>query len=262
MPHDRIRAMLKATFIVPTYKRPELLLRCLTSIRSFIKLDLEIIVVDDSQEGEGFGAAASAGATYIMKSKKERRGLARNRNIGLSVAKGEFVVFIDDDDFFIGDELQFMIENADGNDLLCSNYFNYMNEKLDPVNINRFSLDDMLVCNRLPVGSYAIRRSAIRYGFDEEMRGHEDWDFLLRNLFEWDVKYFNNFSVAIDKSNNSIDSHQALTRKFFWLDFLGVYSRFPCPRLAQQRCRMLKSLGIEFSPNMLDFEPFINQRIF
>lgn len=250
------------SFIVPTYKRPELLLRCLTSIKTFMSMDYEIIVVDDSQAGEGFGCAASIGATYIKKSIKDRRGLAASRNIGLSFAKGEYVVFIDDDDFYVGDDLQVMMRNSDGSDLMCANYFHYSTGKLDPVNIHHFNVDEMLVCNRLPMGSFAIRRTAIRHGFDEEMRSHEDWDFLLRNLFDWRVKYFDCFSIAIDKTENSHNSHQALTRKFKWMDFLSVYSRFPCPRLSQQRAFMLKSMGIDLAPEMLEAEPFINQRVF
>ena len=224
--------------------------------------DCEIIVVDDSQEGEGFACAASLGATYIKKSVLDRRGLASNRNIGLSFAKGEFVVFVDDDDFYVGTDLQAMILNSEGNDFLCANYFYHSNDGLETVDIKQFSLDLMLVCNMLPMGSFAVRRTAIRYGFDEEMRSHEDWDFLLRNLFDWKVKYFSCFSIAIDKTANAHSSHQALTRKFKWIDYLSVYSRFPCPRLSQQRAYMLKSMGIDLAPELLEFEPFVNQRAF
>ena len=254
--------MPEVTFIVPTYKRPELLLRCLTSIRTFMSHGCEVIVVDDSQEGEGFVCAASLGATYIKKSFLDRRGLASSRNIGLSFAKGEFVVFVDDDDFYVGDDLQAMIANSEGNDFLCANYFHHSKDGLEPIDIKQFNLDLMLVCNMLPMGSFAIRRTAIRYGFDEEMRSHEDWDFLLRNLFEWRVKYFSCFSIAIDKTANTDNSHQARTRKFKWIDYLSVYSRFPCPRLSQQRSDMLKSMGIKLAPEMLEGEPFINQRVF
>lgn len=252
----------KVTFIVPTYKRPELLLRCLTSIKSFFSLNYEIIVVDDSQYGEGAAASLSVDATYIRKSSIDRRGLAANRNIGLSFAKGEFVVFIDDDDFYLCGDLQTMIMSADESDIVCSNYFTYANESLTPINIGGFHIDDMLVCNRLPVGSFAVRRSAIKYGFDEEMAAHEDWDFLLRNMYHWKVKYFECFSIVIDKTNNQTSSHQAMTKKFHWLDFLSVYSRFPCPRLKLERSKQLSEMGINLAPEMLSFEAYVNQRVY
>lgn len=252
----------KITFIVSTYKRPNLLLRCLVSIKSHFSIDKEVIVIDDSQDGEGAAPAASVGATYVRKSVVDRRGLAANRNIGLSFAKGEFVVFIDDDDFYVGGELEDMIMSADGSDLVCANYFTCVEESLTPVNIGGFSLDDMLVCNRLPVGSFAVRRSAISYGFDEEMASHEDWDFLLRNLYHWKVKYFGFFAIVIDKTNNWTSSHQAVTRNVHWIEYLSVYSRFPCSRLKVERSNQLGKIGINLAPETLDFEPHVNQRVF
>ena len=252
----------RVTFIVPTYKRPELLFRCLSSIKMSMKIDYEIIVIDDSQDGEGASASDSFNATYIKKSKFDRRGLAANRNIGLNFAKGEFIVFIDDDDFYVTDDLETMIENADDVDMVCANYFIYNKDSLTPVDIGDFEIDKMLVNNQLPVGSFAIRRSAIQYWFDEEMASHEDWDFLLRNMFHWQVKHFKYFPIAIDKSNQFGSSHSTKIWERRWIEFLSVYARYPCPRLKLQRSEILKTMGYECTPEMLAFEPYINQRVF
>jgi len=233
-----------------------------TSIKSFISIEYEIIIVDDSLDGEGFAVASSIGASYLKKSRFDRRGQARSRNLGVSLAKGDFIVFIDDDDFFVGESIESMVLNAAEHDFLCANYFFYSNENLFPVNIERFSMDEMLVFNRIPIGSFAIRRSKIIHQFDEEMRSHEDWDFLLRNLSHWKVKYFDLFPVAIDKTNDQTSSHQGVTRSLFWIDYLSVYSRFPCPRLKQQRNAKLQSMGVSIAPELLDCEPSANQRLF
>ena len=250
------------TFIITTYKRPELLLRCVTSIKKFINIESQIIIVDDSQDGEGFPASVSIGALYVKKSRFDRRGQARSRNLGVSLAKGEFIVFIDDDDFFVSEAIESMVLGAEGYDFLCANYFFYLNEKLFPVDIERFSIDDMLIFNRVPIGSFAIRRSKITFDFDEEMRSHEDWDFLLRNLSHLKVKYFNFFSVAIDKTNDQTSSHQGTTRRLFWIDYLSVYSRFPCPRVQKQRNDKLRSMGVSIGADLLECEPSVNQRSF
>ncbi len=250
------------TFIVPTYKRPETLLRCLTSIKTFIYVDIEIIVIDDSMDGEGSAAAVSVGAKYIRKSKADRRGPGASRNMGLSLAKGDFVVFIDDDDFLLGDDLQKMVAGADGNDLLFANYFIYANDGLSPRTVAGVGVDDLLVLNRLPMGSFAVRRSAITYGFDEDMRSHEDWDFLLRNIYHWKLKHFDCSPIAIDKSLNDTSSISARSRQFFWIDFLSIYSRFPCPRLAEKRCQTMRSMGLNLAPEQLAFDPSVGQRVF
>ena len=219
-------------------------------------------MVDDSMEGEGSAPAISSGATYIKKSKADRRGPARSRNIGLSMANGEFIIFIDDDDFLLGDDHQNMVRCAEGHDLLFANYFVYINDGLSPKSVAGTCVDDLLVQNKLPMGSFAIRRSAISQGFDEDMRSHEDWDFILRNIFLWKLKHFEYFPVAIDKSQNNTNSNSAKTRQFFWIDFISIYARFPCPRLAPQRSLVLKSLGFNIPPEHLTFEPFISQRVF
>lgn len=252
----------KVTFIVPTYKRPELLFRCLSSIKMSMKIEYEIIVIDDSQEGEGASAADTFSATYIKKSIFERRGSSVSRNIGLNLAKGEFIVFLDDDDFYVTDDMEIMIQNSNDCDMVCSNYFIYHNDNLVKVDIGGFDLDKMLVNNQLPIGSFAIRKSSIRYKFDEEIASHEDWDFLLRNLFQWQVKYFSYYPVAIDKSNQFTTSQSAQIWPRRWIEFLSIYAKYPCPRLKTLRSQTLNSMGLDCAPEMLGFEPYINQRVF
>ena len=252
----------KVTFIVPTYKRPELLFRCLSSIKMSMKTDYEIIVIDDSQEGEGASAADSFSAMYIKKSKVERRGSSASRNIGINLAKGEFIVFVDDDDFYVTDDMEIMIHNSNGYDMVCSNYFIFHNDDLVKVNIGAFDLDKMLVNNQLPIGSFAIRKSSIDYNFDEEIASHEDWDFLLRNLFHWKVKFFDYYPIAIDKNNQFTTSQTAQIWPRRWIEFLSIYAKYPCPRLKILRSQTLNSMGLDCAPEMLAFEPYINQRVF
>lgn len=252
----------KISFIIPTYKRPALLVRAILSIKESILSAHEIIVIDDSHEGEGAEATLPFNVTYIRKSHLDRRGLASNRNIGLKFAKGEYVVFIDDDDLLTGSSIEQMILDSDGPDMVCGNHVEVNNGNIRPINIGRFDVSEMLIYNRLPVGSYAIKRAAIRYNFDEDLRSHEDWDWLLKHINYISVKYFDLYPIAIEKSNNSTDSHMAKTREYFFLDFLSIYARYPQPDLAVERSNMLKSLGIDFHPGMLSSKPFINQHRF
>lgn len=250
---------IKISFIVPTYKRPELLLRCIVSIKEQVKIPHEIIVVDDSTLGEAANITQPFDVTYVRKSSQDRRGLSANRNIGIRFSKGEFLVFIDDDDFLISPALEEMILGSLDADLVCANHYEYRNDSLVPINVGDFSMEKMLIFNRFPVGSYAVRRSAIRYIFDEDMRSHEDWDFLLKNINYFKVQYYNLFPIVIDKSTNLSDSHMGKTREYFWLDFLSVYARFPCPQLSEARAAMLKTLGLEMPASHLMAKPYINQ---
>lgn len=252
----------KLSIVLPTYKRPKLLHRCLESIYLNLGVNVQIVVVDDSDGGEGFDICQKYSVTYIRKSIYDRRGLAGSRNIGLKYCIGDFIAFIDDDDFLATSHLLDMVNNAEGADFIYGNYFEFNDGALKSIEIGSVGVSELLVSNRLPVGSFVIKRDKIRYNFDEELRSHEDWDFLLKNIYKLNLSQLNLFPVVIDKTNNTSSSHQARTRSYFWLDFLAIYARFPCPELAVKRSAMLETLGLNIPANSLLMEPYLNQRNF
>jgi glycosyltransferase involved in cell wall biosynthesis len=253
--------MATLTIIIATYRRNELLTRCLASITKYASGNVQLIVVDDSPDGEGSAVCLPLDVTYVRKSSHDRRGLARSRNIGLRFATGKFVAFIDDDDFLVNDHLVTMIENARESDFVFGSHFEFREGFFKVVDIGPVGLEELLIFNRLPPGSFAIRRDAIEYTFDEDLRSHEDWDFILKNLFGKRLTQFNLYPVAMDKTHNETTSHMGRTREYFWLDFLAIYARFPAPNLLTQRNQMLKNLGMTFQGDLPQINPYINQRI-
>lgn len=88
--------MLEVSVIVPTRDRPDLLARCLESLKEQGLDSMEIIVVDDCSVGDRTRSIArDAGAVYIRQDYPQGPGGARNR--GLERARGYVVAFIDDD---------------------------------------------------------------------------------------------------------------------------------------------------------------------
>ena len=89
------------SIIVPVYNVKEYLPRCLDSLISQTLKDIEIIAIDDgSTDG-----SSSVLDSYSIKDERikvihvENGGVARARNIGLDNAKGEYIGFVDSDDF-------------------------------------------------------------------------------------------------------------------------------------------------------------------
>ncbi|MBW4496554.1 MAG: glycosyltransferase family 2 protein [Oscillatoria princeps RMCB-10] len=87
--------------VIPTKNRHEFLKNVLESFRAFVE-DLEIIVIDDGSSPEQASRNKSISETipeckyiYFDKSK----GAPAARNYGLSISSGEYIWFIDDDDF-------------------------------------------------------------------------------------------------------------------------------------------------------------------
>lgn len=100
--------------IVTTYERPELCRRAVRSIAAQTREPDEIIVVEDASETgiDDWLAAEFPSATYI--SHETNHGLAAARNTGLSIATGEYVAYLDDDDEWKPHRLERSLAAVDG----------------------------------------------------------------------------------------------------------------------------------------------------
>jgi glycosyltransferase involved in cell wall biosynthesis len=93
----------RLSVVIPTYRRPELLLRCLEAVLDQRRIDpqaYEVIVVDDGHDDEtrDLLAQIDGAATSIRYLRPERgRGPAVARNTGWRAARGGLIAFTDDD---------------------------------------------------------------------------------------------------------------------------------------------------------------------
>lgn len=109
---------MKVSFILPVYKVEAYLSQCVESITCQTYRDIEIILVDDGSP-DGSPALCDQLATEDVRIRvvhKPNGGLSDARNAGLKVATGDYVVFVDSDDFWVGNEsLQRMVDVAKAN---------------------------------------------------------------------------------------------------------------------------------------------------
>ena len=108
----------KISVIVPVYKVEKYLARCVDSIINQTYKNLEIILVDDGSP-DGCGKICDEYAERDSRIKvihKENGGLSSARNAGLDIATGDYIGFVDSDDFIDLDMyslLYEMIKNGD-----------------------------------------------------------------------------------------------------------------------------------------------------
>ncbi len=239
------------SIIVPTYQRPQTLERALASVGPACSASHEVIVVDDCPDGSAFAVARPFGCRYLHKAGIDR-GLSASRNLGIELARGRYLAFLDDDDFFLPNGLDRLLAAADEGCLVFADHMSFTVEHQQLHDLAPLTADHLRVCNHIPVGAYLVPRSAIVQRFDTRLRSHEDWDFLLALLNRVVLRHVPGPPVvAIDKTRNQSDSMQARRRELFWLDFLAIYAHYPAPHLADLRAGMLQSLGVQISPQML-----------
>lgn len=89
------------SIIVPVYNVEPYLNRCIDSILQQTYKNLEIILVDDGSKDQCSAICDSYGAldVRIVVIHKENGGLSDARNAGLAIATGEYIAFVDSDDY-------------------------------------------------------------------------------------------------------------------------------------------------------------------
>ena len=104
---------MKLSIIIPVYQVKDTLKRCLDSIATQSFRDWQAILVDDaSTDGSSkicSEYARSEGRIQLV-SLKRHAGLSAARNAGLSKAHGEYITFVDSDDYLAPDTLKELME--------------------------------------------------------------------------------------------------------------------------------------------------------
>lgn len=126
--------MIKVSIIVPVYNSEKYLKKCLDSLVNQTLDDIEIIVINDgsSDNSEKIITNYQINDSRIKLINKKNGGQASARNLGLKVACGEYVIFIDSDDYA---QLN-MCEEAyniakQGYDIVCMDYYLVQDETVN-----------------------------------------------------------------------------------------------------------------------------------
>ena len=163
---------------------------------------IEIIVIDDGSMDD---LAESIINSYlaltdipIIFKKKINGGPSSARNVGIKLAKGEFILFIDADDELIADSIEWrqkIIESLGEEfaSIYCSSIHSYENksELTEKVMEVRGQIDSSLIGrkNGIPGGSpyHFFRRKALIdvNGYSESLKFNEDFELILRIAKKW-----------------------------------------------------------------------------
>lgn len=113
------------TFILPVYNAESTIYRCLDSILKQTYCDYEVIIVDDgSIDNSGkICDSYSLNDNRFIVIHKENAGVASARQLGVSLASGEYVIHIDSDDWIESNMLSDMMNEISDADILVSDYY-------------------------------------------------------------------------------------------------------------------------------------------
>lgn len=259
------------SIITPTHLRPQLLARCLQSIRKQnCKLPFECIVVSDAVDPATDAVCTSMLGpmdTFVRRSGKP--GPALSRNLALDLTRGEYVMFLDDDDAWHPGLLQALVSSP----LVQTGRFVYFNATVvyerrlvsGPIETERADVDfkDQLnplvyIRNQVHFSCYAFPKRLIEtLRFDPSLRAYEDWDFLLGVIGREAPQHLPILGSLIHEvSDETTDrrGNSALAEGISGaVDYLYVYRKHPAPseELKKIRAEFLKAYAFEMDPSVL-----------
>ncbi len=188
--------MPKVSVIIPTYNRASMVCEAIDSVLAQTYPDFEVVVVDDgSTDGTGEVLRARYG-DRIRYFYQENQGRAVARNRGIRASTGEYLIFLDSDDWLLPEALEIQVgfmgrhpevDVAYGDGYYCD----AEGHPLQRIGEERPSVPEggllpMMVLHNVVVATHSamVRRRALDLlgdpWFDEQLRGTEDADFWLR----------------------------------------------------------------------------------
>lgn len=195
--------------IVTTFNRKEYLSKTIKSVLNQTYSDIELIVVDNFSNYDFFNLVNSFNDSRIKGFQNSNKGIISvNRNYGIRKAKGEFIAFCDDDDFWSKNKLENQL------DIFSKKNIGMVSCSMKKFSQNKFfdqSLKSKLLgvllgtnivnakytlifFNFISTSSVIVRKSLIeKYLFDESQSivSCEDFDLWLKLCSQMDHFYIN-----------------------------------------------------------------------
>lgn len=117
--------MKKVSIIVPIYNAEEYIRRCIDSLINQTYKNIEIILLNDGSTDSTDKIIKSYKDKRINYIKKENTGIGNTRNLGILKSTGDYIMFIDSDDYMELNAVEVLVNKAISNnyDLVVCNYY-------------------------------------------------------------------------------------------------------------------------------------------
>lgn len=210
------------TIVTRTYRnRNEFLRQAIISVLNQTYPNVELVVVEDGGETmKGLvGEFQSLGGREIRFYGMDKVGRSVTGNYGLEMAKGEYCMFLDDDDLLFSDHVEVLVAALSKNSQSVAAYslamevgtivgadgrYTEVSHETPSYYKHEYDYDILLDHNFIPIQSLLFQRALYlqRGGFETDMSNLEDWNLWLRygygNTFSYVAKTTSLFRTPAD----------------------------------------------------------------
>lgn len=249
------------SIVIPTYNHAHFIKRCLDSILNQSYLNWEAIVVNNFSEDNTIEIVEGYKDPRVRLINNANNGIIGvSRNKGIAEAKGEWICFLDSDDWWYPHKLEVTLKNLENYDFLYHDLDIYTNtNKSNRIIKARLLKDDIAVDllvngNAIPNSSVSIRKSIIdvvgKISEDNELVAVEDLDYWIR-IAQITVKFnYINESLGaywIGNGNISFSEKQILTEEALFDKYKHLLdskeTQIAIKTLALRKARIFHRLG-------------------
>lgn len=190
---------MKISIVIPVYNGARYLCQCIDSVlEQDESIEKEIILIDDNSTDK-----LSTVINYLKKENKlndknfiyikneENKGPAESRNIGVERATGDYIAFLDVDDWWDKDKLKKQIEVIEKNNSVLvytsrTNFFEEDGRTKDLIVPERITYEELLRGNQIACSSVLIKKDVAKKYKMTNPEIHEDYYLWLRILKDYD----------------------------------------------------------------------------
>lgn len=186
---------MKVSCIIITHNRVDLLKRAVNSVLNQTYKNIELFVVDDASDDstEEYGNKLNKnGVNYIRIEKKDSKGGNYARNLGIERSTGEYIAFLDDDDYWLQDKIEKQVNYAKSHPDIGMIYggllYEFDNKILNYRSLPNPAYQGDLIKKELFISPFAstitlfVKSSILKEigGFDVNMRYWQEYELEIR----------------------------------------------------------------------------------
>ncbi|MHA6250851.1 bifunctional glycosyltransferase/CDP-glycerol:glycerophosphate glycerophosphotransferase [Oceanobacillus sp. CAU 1775] len=212
----------KISVIIPVYNTAEFIEECIDSLENQTYKNIEIILINDNSDNDCTNLLehiASGNENTKLFHFSERKGVGAARNFGIEKSTGEFIYFLDSDDYLPEKTLEILITHIKDNALIKgsvrnTNFSNSMAIIFDGLFKVKHYTDNRykLIENRSAL-NFLIRRDFIEdegLVFSEEVEVFSDLSFMIPALMKNEVIFYLKEAVYFRRKRNDPISNPSL----------------------------------------------------
>lgn len=201
----------KVTIIIATFNREKFFLETLLSIQNQTFLDWECLIIDDGSTDKTVEIIThlldkEPRFKYFLRSQNYKKGTSGCRNHGLDIAKGDYVIFFDDDDIVHPQNLELCVQELSQKDIFFCRYvrevffndFHYVFDYSTEYSFFYIDTNDIekMLKNELQFNSCAVmwKKACFKNTrFNERISYADEWELYSRILSQGII------GISIDK---------------------------------------------------------------